>query len=78
MAMVDAKLDGEIKLLAGGRDQLDNNKHNIQPKCSCNEFMGTSCVLICRNLIILIFPTLYLHTHTKDGLMYRVRQGGQL
>lgn len=40
LAAVDAKLDGEIKLLAGGVDQLDNNKQNIQPKCSCNEFMG--------------------------------------
>lgn len=40
LAAVDAKLDREIKLLAGGVDQLDNNKQNIQPKCSCNEFMG--------------------------------------
>lgn len=54
LAVVDAKLDQEIKLLAGGVDRVDNNKQNIQPKCSCNEFMGTSCVLICGNLIIMI------------------------
>lgn len=67
LAMVDAKLDWEIKLLAGGADQLDNNKQNIQPKCSCNEFMGTSCVLICRNLIIMIFPNaLSPHKHQRQ------------
>lgn len=47
LAVVDAKLDREIKLLAGGVDRLDNNKHNVQPKCSCNEFMGD---IMCVNL----------------------------
>lgn len=32
LAMVDAKLDGEIKLLAGGTDQLDNDKQSFRPK----------------------------------------------
>lgn len=32
LAVVDAKLDGEIKLLAGGTDQLDNDKQSFWPK----------------------------------------------
>lgn len=32
LAMVDGKLDREIKLLAGGTDQLDNDKQSLQPK----------------------------------------------
>lgn len=32
LAMVDAKLDGEIKLLAGGTDQSDNDKQSFRPK----------------------------------------------
>lgn len=77
LAMVDAKLDREIKLLAGGVDQLDNNKQNIQPKCSCNEFMGTSCVLICKNLIIMIpSKALSPHKHQRrfDVRSERVRE----
>lgn len=66
LAVVDAKLDREIKLLAGGVDRLDNNKQNIQPKCSCNEFMRTSCMLICGNLIIMILSNaLSPHKHQR-------------
>lgn len=32
LAMVDGKLDSEIKLLAGGMDHLDNDKQSLQPK----------------------------------------------
>lgn len=32
LATVEGKLDWEIKLLAGGTDQLDNDKQSIQPK----------------------------------------------
>ncbi len=32
LAMVDGKLDREINLLAGGIDQLDNDKQSPQPK----------------------------------------------
>lgn len=32
LAMVDGKLGWEIKLLAGGTNQLDNDKQSLQPK----------------------------------------------
>lgn len=40
LATVDGKLDGEIKLLAGGTDQLDNDKHSQQPESTTVIYLG--------------------------------------
>lgn len=68
LAMVDAKLDWEIKLLAVGMDQLDNDKQSFRPKNhGHNKFTGIIYMLICKNQMIMIMLNV-LSPHTKGSV----------